>query len=67
MPKNESVAQWMDANGLTLDGLAKIVRHSHGAVAKWRQEISYPFPRTERKIRLAEKRHGWTPFPSRRA
>ncbi len=64
---NKTVAQWMDENGLRSEQLGKIVKHSHGAVSKWRQKISYPFPRTERKIRLAAKRYGWTEFPPRPA
>jgi DNA-binding transcriptional regulator YiaG len=57
------VAKWMDENGLTIESLAYAVAYSHGAVAKWRQDDSYPANRAVLRINAVGKRHGWTKFP----
>ena len=67
MKTKNVVAGWMDLNALTIDSLADAVRYSHGAVAKWRQDLSFPGPRAEKAIRRAQERRGWSPFPMRPA
>ncbi len=65
MANNKTVNEWMEENGLTTLELANAVRYSTGAVSKWRQQIVFPSPRTEKAIRRAQMRRGWTPFPQR--
>ncbi len=64
-PEPRPVRDWMEKNGITSFSLAVAVKVSTGAVSKWRQNISYPFPRAERRVHLLCERRGWTPFPAR--
>jgi hypothetical protein len=67
MEKQKTVSQWIDENGLTTLDVALAIRYSPGAVSKWRQEISHPTARAEKKLIEMQKRRGWTPFPARLA
>ena len=65
MEKKKSIADWMNENGLTLDSLAKAIDYSHGAAAKWRQDIVYPDKHAQKEIKRVGRRKGWTPLPER--
>ncbi len=65
--EHRPIRDWMDLNKISSWEFALATKFSLGAVSKWRQNISYPFPRTEKKIRRVVKRHGWTEFPPRPA
>ncbi len=61
------IRDWMDENKLTTYKLALITNFSPGAVSKWRQNISKPTERAEKRIVSAQNKYGWTPFPARLA
>ncbi len=65
--KAHPVAKWMEENNLTLYSCAVAIDFSPGAVAKWRQGLSYPEPRTLKTIARVGRRLGWTDFPARAA
>lgn len=63
--EKKSVATWMDENALTIDDLAQSISYSHGAVANWRQDRTYPDRRAVKAIARVGKRRGWSPLPEK--